>query len=148
VRHVLWLALPLIFVIQASAAPCPSFGQKDESTLLRLEQTWAKALETRDEATVACLLAPEFEDADVYGAVHQRDKMLAHIQNRKPSLNHLEDMHAHIYGDAACVRGLNRVTYSSGKELAKVRFTDIFVYRGGTWQAVAGHETLVVDQPN
>ena len=35
---------------------------------------------------------------------------------------------------------------ASGKVIARVRFTDIFVYRDGRWQAVAGHETLITEE--
>jgi len=52
-------------------------------------------------------------------------------------------MHAHIQGEMAYVRGMNRMTDNRGAVLARVRFTDIFVYRDGRWQAVAGQETLV-----
>jgi hypothetical protein len=31
----------------------------------------------------------------------------------------------------------------SGKVVARVRFTDVFTYRDGRWQALAGHETLL-----
>jgi ketosteroid isomerase-like protein len=126
-------------------ASCP--GQaRDEQALLQLEQTWAKALEQHDTAAVACLLADEFQDADVDGKVHDRSEALSRIPQRRPSSNHLEDMHARIYGDAAFLRGLNQVTDPSGKVLARVRFTDIFIYRDGRWQAVAGHETLVSER--
>ncbi len=31
----------------------------------------------------------------------------------------------------------------SGKVVARVRFTDVFTYRDGRWQALAGHESLL-----
>ena len=126
-------------------AACPSQA-RDEQALLHLEQTWAKALEQHDSATVACLLGDEFQDADVDGKLHDRKEALARISHRRSSSNHLQDMQAHIYGDAAFVRGLNEVRDPAGKVLARVRFTDIFVYREGRWQAVAGHETLVSEK--
>jgi ketosteroid isomerase-like protein len=126
-------------------AACPGHA-RDEQALLQLEQTWAKALEQHDTAAVACLLADEFQDADVDGKIRDRTATLSRIPQRRPSSNHLEDMYARIYGDAAFVRGLNQVTDPSGKVLAQVRFTDIFVFRDGRWQAVAGHETLVSEK--
>lgn len=124
---------------------CATGQPKNESALLQLEQNWAKALEQHDAETVACFVADEFEDAGVDGAIHNRAEMLAHIPQRGPNLNHLADTRAHLYGDFAYVRGVNQVTDPSGKPLAEVRFTDIFVYRDGRWQAVAGQETLVRD---
>ena len=32
---------------------------------------------------------------------------------------------------------------ASGKVIARVRFTDVFTYRDGRWQALAGQETLL-----
>lgn len=138
-----WGALVVFAVFPvAMASPCPT-RPKTEAALLEIEQTWAKALEQHDANTVACLTADSFEDAGVDGAVHDRATVLAHIPQRGPNLNHLQDMHAHLLGDAAYVRGVNQVTDPAGKVVARVRFTDVFVYRDGRWQAVAGHETLI-----
>lgn len=142
--NVVCLALLLAIAPPLSIAKsCPTAQAKDEATLLQIEQTWAKALELHDAETVACLVADEFQDAGVDGAVHERAEMLANVGKRGPTVNRLEDMHAHLYGDFAYVRGINRVTDPSGKPLASVRFTDVFVYRNGYWQAVAGQETLM-----
>jgi ketosteroid isomerase-like protein len=144
VINVLCLALLLAIAAPLSVAKsCATTQAKDEQTLLQIEQTWAKALEQHDAETVACLVADEFQDAGVDGAVHERAEMLANIGKRGPNLNRLEDTHARLYGDFAYVRGINRVTDPSGKPLASVRFTDVFVYREGRWQAIAGQETLM-----
>ena len=55
-------------------------------------------------------------------------------------------MKSHIYGEIGYVRGLNTVTDPNGKVIANVRFTDIFVYRDGRWQALCGQETLLNDR--
>lgn len=141
--------LSLIFVVlcisaSSAAATCPSHA-KTVSALLDLERAWAHALEQHDAATVACFLADEFEDAGVEGELSDRAATLARIPKRGPNQNRLDDLHAHIYDDTAFVRGLNEVIDPSGKRVARVRFTDVFVYRGGRWQAVAGHETLMSD---
>ena len=145
VNKVFCLLLLLSLNIAAFAAPCAAKQAKDEAALLQIEQTWAKALQQHDADTVACLVANEFEDAGVDGAVHERAEMLAHIPNRGPNLNNLQEVRAHVYGDFAYVRGVNEVTDPSGKPVARVRFTDMFVYRDGRWQAVAGQETLMTE---
>jgi hypothetical protein len=78
--------------------------------------------------------------------LHDRAEALAGIAKRRPGSNELSEMHAHISGDAAFARGLNTVKDANGNIVAKVRFTDIFVYRDGAWHAVAGQETLVDDK--
>lgn len=125
------------------AYACPANQAKDADTLLQIEHTWAKALQDKNADAVACIIADGFEDASTDGEVYNRDTVLAHIPQRHAGSNTLSDMKAHIFGDAAYVRGLNTVKDPSGKTLAQVRFTDIFIYQNGVWKAVAGHETLV-----
>ena len=125
------------------AYDCPVSQMKDADTLLQIEQTWAKALQQKNADTVACIIADGFEDASTDGQVYDRDTVLAHIPQRHAGSNTLSDMKAHIYGDAAYVRGLNTVKDADGNTVAQVRFTDIFIYQNGVWKAVAGHETLV-----
>ena len=133
----------LLLALPALAADCPNNQPKTEAALLELEQGWAQALGRHDADTVACMVAEEFEDAEVNGSLHTRSQMLAHIPQRKPGSNHLTAMRAHVEGSFAFVRGLNEVLDPSGKIVARVRFTDIFTYRDGRWQALAGHETLL-----
>ena len=133
------MALPL----QALAADCPKHQPKTEAALLELEQNWAQALNRHDAAAVACMVADEFEEADVDGSLHTRTQMLEHIPHRKPGSNRLTQMRAHAEGSFGFVRGLNEVLDPSGKAVARVRFTDIFTFRDGRWQAIAAHETLL-----
>jgi ketosteroid isomerase-like protein len=136
----------MLVAVPAIGANCPSNQPKTEAALIELEHTWAKALQIHDANTVECLLDDNFEDADVHGNLHDRAEALAGIAKRRPGSNELSETHAHISGDAAFVRGLNTVKDANGNIVAKVRFTDIFVYRDGAWHAVAGQETLVDDK--
>jgi hypothetical protein len=89
------------------------------------------------------MVADEFEDADVDGSLHSRSQTLEHIPHRKPGMNHLSEMRARVDGNSGFTRGLATLVDASGKVVARVRFTDVFTYRDGRWQALAGHETLV-----
>lgn len=133
------LCLPL-----AALADCPKKQPKTEAALVALEHSWAEALNRKDSATVACMIADEFEDADVDGSVHNRAETLAKIPNRKPGrTNRLTELRAHVEGNMGYTRGLNEILDADGKVVARVRFTDIFTYRDGHWQALAGHESLL-----
>ncbi len=127
----------------ACVAECPKNQAKTEAALVELEKTWAVALAQHDAGTVACMLADEFEEADVDGSLHTRSQLLDHIPQRKPGSNHLVDMRAHVEGNFGYVRGLNEVVDPSGNVRARVRFTDVFTYRDGRWQAILAHESLV-----
>ena len=134
----------LLFVsLNALAADCPKNQPKTEATLIALENTWADALSRKDANAVACLLSDEFEDADVDGSLKTRAETLAHIPQRKPGTNHLSEMRAHVEGNFGFTRGLAELVDASGKVIARVRFTDVFTYRDGRWQALAGHESLL-----
>ena len=124
-------------------AECPKNQAKSEAALVELEQAWAAALGKHDAGTVACMLADEFEEADVDGSLHTRAQVLEHIPQRRPGSNHLTELRAHVEGSFGYVRGLNEVMDASGKIVARVRFTDVFTYRDGRWQAILGHESLI-----
>lgn len=125
------------------AEDCPTNQPKDGSALVQLEQSWAKALEQHDGAAVGCILAPEFQDADPEGQLHDRAATLAAIPKRKPGANQLSELDPHVYGDFGYIRGLATLVDANGTVKAKVRFTDIYIYRDGRWLAVAGQESLL-----
>jgi len=137
------LAVLLLFSLTTLAANCPKNQPKTEAALLNLEHTWADALSRKDMDAVACLVADEFEEIDVDGSLKTRSQMLAHIPQRKPGENHLTEMRAHVEGNSGFTRGLAELVDASGKVVARVRFTDVFTYRDGRWQSLAGHETLI-----
>jgi ketosteroid isomerase-like protein len=136
-------AVLLVLALSAFSLDCPKSQPKTEATLIELEQNWAAALSRKDVDAVACMVAEEFEDADVDGSLQTRSEMLQHIPQRKPGVNHLSEMRAHVEGNVGFTRGLATLVDASGKVVARVRFTDVFTYRDGRWQALAGHESLV-----
>ncbi|MFY9843558.1 MAG: nuclear transport factor 2 family protein [Terriglobales bacterium] len=137
------LAVPLALACSAPAADCPKNQPRTEAALIELEHNWAAALSRQDADTVGCMLADEFEDADVDGSLHSRRETLDHIPHKKPGTNQLSELRAHVEGDFAFTRGLATLVDTSGQVVARVRFTDIFTYRDGRWQALAGQETLL-----
>jgi ketosteroid isomerase-like protein len=137
------LVMPLALAWSAFGADCPKNEPKTEATLVQVEQNWAAALSRNDAFAVACMLADEFEDADVDGSLHTRSQTLEHIPTRKPGTNHLSELRAHVEGNSGFTRGLATLVDASGKVLARVRFTDVFTYRDGRWQALAGQESLL-----
>jgi ketosteroid isomerase-like protein len=118
---------------------CPTGQRKDPATLVQIEQLWLQAVEQRDKAALGCILADEFEEANFDGSLIDRSAMLATAA--KPSTVHFELSGLHAQGDSAYVRGVGGTRSDDGKFHAKNRFTDIFVYRNGRWQCVAGHES-------
>ena len=135
-----WLGL---FSLPLAAARCAAPQAKDDHALIELEQAWAQALEAHDADAVACILAEEFQDADPNGALHGRTETLAQIPHRHPGKNILSELDPHRFGDFGYIRGLATLVDAQGKTVARVRFTDIYVYRDRRWLAVAGQESLL-----
>jgi len=135
---------PLLLLCSlAHGAVCPTGQLKDEAALVQIEHVWLRAVEQHDMAALGCILADEFEEADFAGSLIERSAMLASAANRgnvQPAVE-LSDLHAHVYGDFAYARGLAVIRSDDGKHPLKSRFTDIFIYRDGRWQCVAGHES-------
>jgi hypothetical protein len=141
-KCMLCLALLVLTPLPIFAASCPQ-QPKDADALIQLEQTWAKALETHDADAVGCILAEEFQDADPSGKLLNRAETLAQIPHRRPGRNILSEFDPHVFGDSGYIRGLATLFDAQGKTVARVRFTDIYVYRDRRWVAVAGQETLL-----
>jgi ketosteroid isomerase-like protein len=136
------------FLLCLALSALPAYGacaqqQKNARALVQLEQDWAKALEVHDADAVGCLLSEEFQDADPSGKLHDRAETLAQIPHRRPGKNILSELDPHVIGDSGYIRGLATLVDGQGNTVARVRFTDIYVYRDHRWLAVAGQETLL-----
>ena len=139
-KTVVWLLTLLLLCSSAQGVDCPPRQPKEEAGLIQIERAWLVAAEQHDTATLECILADEFQEADFNGSLIDRSAMLASAA--KPSNGHYElaDLHVHMYGNFAYVRGIG-MRNDNGVRTEKNRFTDIFVYRKGRWQCVAGHES-------
>lgn len=130
-------------LLPAQASDCPRHEGKEADILVLIEQSWAAALELRDAKSVGCILADEFQDVDPNGALHDRAETLAQIPSRRPGKNILSELAPHVFGDFGYIRGLATLVDAQGNTIARVRFTDIYVYRDRRWLAVAGQESML-----
>ena len=135
------IAAALLLCPLAHGAGCPTNQKKNEATLVQVEETWLHASAEHDRPALECILATEFEEAGAAGELISRAEMLATNDSSADAQFELSEMHAHIYGDVAYVRGVGMMKRSGQPAVKSTRFTDIFVYREGRWQCVAGHES-------
>jgi ketosteroid isomerase-like protein len=135
--------LLLLLCPLAYAAPCPTNQAKDEAALVQIEHIWAQALERHDTAALECILADEFEDAGPDGMLTDRATTLTKAAAHAPVHHELSELHAHAQGDFGYIRGMATAMDKQGTLMARVRFTDVYVYREGRWQCVAGHESTM-----
>ena len=141
--NVKYLLLVLMACGTAYAAPCPAGQERDAGALIEREQSWARALEQRDVAALGCILADEFEDAGPDGKLTDRATTLAKAAAHAAVHHELSELHPFVQGELGYIRGLATAIDAQGKVVVRVRFTDVYVYREGRWQCVAGHESVV-----
>jgi hypothetical protein len=111
--------------------------------LLATEYEWVRAIEARNATALSCILAPEFADTNWRGQMVPRSTVLARLRSRPPSRLKLSDLSVVQHGRFGIVRGINRQSAADGRSSGSVRFTDVFVYRGGSWRAISAQETLI-----
>jgi hypothetical protein len=135
-------AAPMAAAAAVTAVACPA-QPRTGAGAIAAENAWVKALEDRDSFTLGCILDASFSDNDWRGQRISRADVLAHLPQRQPSTLRLSELEPTVEGSMAVVRGLNTQTAADGSVIGTVRFTDVFIYRGHRWRAVAAQETLV-----
>lgn len=136
----------MLLLTALAATSCPT-EPRTPAGLRQAEARWVAALEARDATALACRLAPDFADTNWQGRIVSRDAMLARLPHRPASDLRLTEIAVRIEGATGIVRGLNTQVAPDGRVVGCVRFTDIFVWRAGRWQAIAAQETVAAPQP-
>jgi ketosteroid isomerase-like protein len=141
----------LLMAVLITAVPSVGAGasaSSDETAavgqaLIRLEHAWVHALERHDVATLRRILADDFLDTSYKGQVRTKADQLAARAAAGIESERLSDLKVRVLGNTAIVTGLNTIQGRRRAWTARIRFTDIFVKRGGRWRAVGAQETLV-----
>ncbi len=119
-------------------------SQLPESYFVDLEHRWVAALQSHDIAVLDSLLDDSFIDTTFRGGVRTKHDILSgpSVALRYHSLR-LDSLLVRRYGnESAVVTGINVLQGPAPGDLVRIRFTDLFVNRGGTWRAVSAQETL------
>jgi ketosteroid isomerase-like protein len=117
----------------------------DERSVRDAEARWVDALDNRDAAALRSLLDEDFVDVTWKGEVRNKSAAVAALESKdRPSTTQrLLDLRVRFAAsDTAVVTGLNVVTGKAPDFTARVRFTDVFVKRAGSWTAFSAQETL------
>jgi hypothetical protein len=153
--------LAMVFAALAlSAAPVfaqPSQTPQTAAAVMTVEHEWLAALNRRDVTALGRILGREFIDSDYLGDAITRAQYLAYfarpVRHPAPRLEQrFEDTAVRFVamGQVAIVTGVvvtrpamaaKGPTSSSADVVRHSRFTDVFVWRDGRWQAVTGQET-------
>lgn len=134
----------------AKTAPSAPGKKMNVSTMLKdNENRWSAAIAKHDTATIESMVAPDFVGVNFRGKVQNRRTMLAELKADKDTYNSTkaEKLDVHMYGaGVGVVVGMANVkgTDKGGKAFDRTyRFTDTWIDRGGNWQCIASHATLV-----
>jgi hypothetical protein len=148
----LTLALHSIVVSQA-AKPKPTKEDQTKNDLMQLERDIGKANIESDYAFFDRVEADEFIFTDAGGGITTKKQDLEGLkQPPNPDVKlvayDVDEMKVLLYDKTAVVTG--RVTtkriVKGTKAVSRSRFTDVFVWRQGRWQLVAGHSSRIRQQ--
>ena len=122
---------------------------KIETELMQLERDIGAANIRRDKAFFELTEADEFIFTDSSGGTTTKAEDVASLDKPAGEFKlvsyDVDEMKVFVYGKTAVVTG-RVTTVSRGKDreiTSKNRFTDVFVYRDGRWQIVAGHSSRI-----
>ena len=119
-----------------------------EQQLKQMEDDWQKATRTKDAALLKRIIAEDWVATDDKGKILNREQYISQtiasgssVSSSNPdAIEFTEnfDMQVRVYGDTAVVTGGSKEkgTRSGTAYTDTYRWTDVFVKRGGRWQAV------------
>lgn len=153
--HAVVFAAVAFWAVPAMARP-PA-GERTAAAVMSVEHQWLTALQRHDVTTLARVLGREFIDSGFQGDAITRAQFLGYFahpapHSAQPPQQSFQDTKVRFVadGDVAIVTGIvitrlapaSKTGASSSPDgLRHSRFTDVFVWRDGRWQAVTGQET-------
>ena len=120
-----------------------------EQQVLKAGQEYTRLIKNQDSAAIEPLLADEYTYTDETGKVKNRAEDLANYKNRpvKFEIFEISDQKVRIIGNGAAVE-TGTVRYKGTDGTGKTfdgsdRYTTTWVWRGGRWQIVADHTSVI-----
>ena len=139
-----WTILVLILGSSVAAAQEEPSRGGDEAAVRQLESDWADALAKGDVGAMESIIASDYKIIGPDGSSQTRDQSLGEFRSGAYEIAEWtlgNDLEVRVFGDAVVATGSNseKSTYNDKDTSGHYRFTDVFVKRGGHWQAVATH---------
>lgn len=144
-----FFALATIAAFLFSAAPLPQekATDADEIQIKQLERAWNQAEARQEVKEVSSLVADTLVYTDYDGSFMNKADYMKWVAAPQQKADHLYDegLSVQVYGNAAVATGIYREsgTNKGKKYVIRSRFTDTWIRRGGVWQCVASHSTLI-----
>ena len=134
------LAFPALVVGQEATKSKASQATGVEQQLKQMEDNWTKANKNKDAATLKGIIAEDWIGTDEKGIVRNREEVISRVASNLDVIESKEnfDLRVRVYGNTGVVvagdieKGMRKgIAYTDTS-----RWTDVFVKRAGTWQAV------------
>jgi ketosteroid isomerase-like protein len=126
----------------AHAAPVPS-SEIAEAQLRAINHRFVSSTVDVSGDLMEILTHEDFLLTDSDGSWRDRAEFVAHMRRQPPLDNAAgEDMRVRLFGPVALVHGVFAVTDEAG-EVAKLRYTDVYVWNANAWQLVSVQNTLL-----
>jgi Domain of unknown function (DUF4440) len=126
----------------AAAAQQAHDTTQDQAAILALEQKWLRA---HDRAMLERILAVDFVHPVPSGAFLTKAQHIAWVMTHpRPASTEVsfETLRVRVYGSVALANGIV-IARAPGHPPQRTAFTDVFVHRGGRWQAINAQENVV-----
>jgi ketosteroid isomerase-like protein len=112
-----------------------------EQQLKEMEDDWQKATRAKDTAALKRIIAEDWVATNEMGKILNREEYLSQTTANTDVIqsNENTDMRVRVFGDTAVVTGglTEKGTRNGTAYTDTYKWTDVFVKRGGHWQAVA-----------
>jgi len=144
------LGLVLLGTSVAAQAKPPADKAQALAQLTQIENEIARANRECDYAYFRRIEADEFIFTDANGAVTTRAEDLAGEKDCRKSdyAQVIDEPRLSFYGTFAVLSARSSITAKNrdGQPVTRrTRFTDVFIWRDGRWQLVAGHSSRIPD---
>ncbi|MFN2622038.1 MAG: DUF4440 domain-containing protein [Chthoniobacterales bacterium] len=136
----------LAFVLRTTAAT-----SDDEREILRIEDVIKNAWLRHDTATIASVVADEFESWSFHGQRRRKADLLRAVEKSDESDTTVDDPFVHVYGDTAIytARLTDTGKHADGQTYrTRSCLTAVFIRRAGKWQLVSEHQSIISDAPH
>lgn len=139
----LFVAAVLCIAAARAGAQQPRIPATDREALVSLENEWLTAT---DSVTLTRILGEDFVHPVPTGDFLTRSQHVRWFTTHPPPKSiryRFARLDVRLYGDMGIVNGTVVAADTSGRELDRTVFTDVFAYREGRWVAVNAQETSV-----
>lgn len=146
-RIVTFLVVTVGVTVGVTATGTRAQKSDPASEVLALEELRREARVKNDHATIARLLADDFEEITRFGTTSTKANNLARLRSGELKIEsiRLEGLKARVFGETVIVTGRSHTVERMGDQdiSDSVVYTRVYVRRNGVWQAVAHQGTRI-----